>query len=54
MSFDLGNLLKQFTGANADPAQAEQHFDQVAQTAPRGQLSQGLSQAFRSDQTPPF
>jgi len=54
MSFDLGNLLKQFTGANADPAQAEQQFDQVAQTAPRGQLSQGLSQAFRSDQTPPF
>lgn len=54
MSFDLGNLLQQFTGANASPAQAEQHFDQVAQAAPQAQLSQGLSQAFRSDQTPPF
>jgi len=54
MSFDLGNLLQQFTGANATPAQAEQHFDQVAQAAPQAQLSQGLSQAFRSDQTPPF
>ena len=54
MSFDLGNLLQQFTGTSANPAQAEQHFDQVAQAAPQGQLSQGLSQAFRSDQTPPF
>lgn len=54
MSFDLGNLLQQFTGATASPAQAEQHFDQVAQAAPQAQLSQGLSQAFRSDQTPPF
>jgi uncharacterized protein (DUF885 family) len=54
MSFDLGNLLQQFTNATANPAQAEQHFDQVAQAAPQDQLSQGLSQAFRSDQTPPF
>jgi hypothetical protein len=54
MSFDLGSLLQQFTGANASPAQAEQHFDQVAQSAPQAQLSQGLSQAFRSEQTPPF
>jgi hypothetical protein len=54
MSFDLGSLLQQFTGANSNPAQAEKDFDQVAQTAPQQQLSQGLSQAFRSEQTPPF
>jgi len=54
MSFDLGSLLQQFTGANNNPAQAEKDFDQVAQVAPQNQLSQGLSQAFRSEQTPPF
>lgn len=54
MSFDLGSLLQQFTGANANPAQAEKDFDQVAQVAPQNQLSQGLRQAFRSEQTPPF
>jgi hypothetical protein len=54
MSFDLGSLLQQFTGANSNPAQAEKDFDQVAQSAPQNQLSQGLSQAFRSEQTPPF
>lgn len=54
MSFDLGSLLQQFTGANASPAHAEQQFDQIAQAAPQAQLSQGLGQAFRSDQTPPF
>ena len=54
MSFDLGSLLQQFTGTNTNPAQAEKDFDQVAQAAPQNQLSQGLSQAFRSDQTPPF
>ena len=54
MSFDLGSLLQQFTGTNPNPAQAEQHFDQVAEAAPQAQLSQGLSEAFRSEQTPPF
>lgn len=32
----------------------EQHFDQVAQTSPHDHLADGLSEAFRSDQTPPF
>ena len=47
MSFDLGNLLQQFTGAMANPAQGNN-------AAAQSQLSQGLGQAFRSDQTPPF
>jgi hypothetical protein len=58
MSFDLGNLgnmLQQYLGgANANPAQAENDFDHVARTAPRTDLAQGVTQALRSDQTPPF
>ena len=56
MSFDFGNLLQQYLGgaSNANPAQAENDFDRVAQQAPRGDLAQGVTQALRSDQTPPF
>jgi hypothetical protein len=56
MGFDLGNLLQQYLGgaATANPAQAEQDFGHVAQQAPRPALSQGVAEAFRSDQTPPF
>ena len=57
MNFDLGNLLQQYLGGanqNANPAQAEDDFDRVAQTAPRATVAQGVTQALRSDQTPPF
>jgi hypothetical protein len=56
MGFDLGNLLQQYMGGNTnvDTAQAADHFDQVAQNAPREAVAQGVTQAFRSDQTPPF
>lgn len=54
MAFDLGNLLSQFVGGGAAPAQAETHFDQVAQNAPPDVLSSGLAAMFRSDATPPF
>lgn len=55
MGFDLGNLLQQYANANpANPGQAEQDFDQVAQNAPQTDLAQGVTEAFRSDQTPPF
>ena len=30
------------------------HFGQVAQQAPRSVVSQGLAEAFRADETPPF
>ena len=32
----------------------DDHFDQVAQHAPADLMSQGVAEAFRSDQTPPF
>jgi hypothetical protein len=56
MGFDLGNLLQQYLGggANANQAQAADDFDRVAQQAPREDLARGVTQALRSDQTPPF
>lgn len=57
MSFDLGNLLQQYLGGgnqNLNPAQAENDFDHVAQNVPRATVAQGVTQALRSDQTPPF
>lgn len=54
MGFDLGNLLQQYLGGAVDPARAEQDFPHAAQQAPRGAVAQGVSEALRSDQTPPF
>ena len=55
MGFDLGNLLQQYASANpASPQQAENDFDQVSQNAQQSDLAQGVTEALRSDQTPPF
>ena len=53
---DFGKILDQYSDASVSPAQpqVEQDFDHVAQQADPGMLEQGLSHAFRSDQTPPF
>jgi hypothetical protein len=53
---ELGSLIQQYSGANPSDghANAERDFDQVANVAPRDALSGGISEAFRSDQTPPF
>ena len=56
MGFDLGSILKQYMGgapaqAAGDPAD---HFHVVAQNAPPQTVRDGLTEAFRSDQTPPF
>ena len=53
----IGNLLKQYSsgGAAAAPApDVHAHFDQVAEAAPSSALAEGLSAAFKSDQTPAF
>jgi len=54
--FDIGRILEQYTGANRTqpPNQVEDDFDQIAGNSPHEHLSEGLSEAFRSDQTPPF
>jgi len=52
----LSGILKQYS--NVDPSQpspdADAHFDTVAQSVPADTLAQGISAAFRSDQTPAF
>jgi hypothetical protein len=51
----LGGILKQYSGSSTpNPANVSDHFDQVAQAAPQGDIAEGLSSAFRSDQTPAF
>ncbi|NHZ35445.1 hypothetical protein [Massilia rubra] len=57
MAFDLGNLLQQYLGGaagNNGGRAVDDDFDQVAQNAPRSTVAQGVSEALRSDQTPPF
>lgn len=53
---DFGRILDQYSDASSAASQPniEQDFDHVAQQAEPELLEQGLSQAFRSDQTPPF
>lgn len=53
---DIGRVLQQYTGANAGQhsPRVEQDFDDVASNSPHEYLRDGVSEAFRSDQTPPF
>jgi len=52
----LGGVLQRYTGASANSGADDVHsdFDQVAQSAPNSAIADGLTAAFRSDQTPPF
>ena len=51
----VSSILKQYTGGSTpNVANATEHFDQVAQTAPQNVIAEGLSAVFRSDQTPAF
>ncbi len=53
---ELGGILQQYsgTGTAQAPDTVDDDFDQTAQAAPLGALANGLSAAFRSDQTPEF
>lgn len=53
---DFGRILDQYSNSStqANQPQVEQDFDHIAQHAEPEMLEQGLSHAFRSDQTPPF
>jgi hypothetical protein len=50
----IGDLLKQVTNGNAPAAEVDAAYDQVAGALPKEALADGLSHAFRSEQTPPF
>ena len=56
LGFDIGNILQQYGGINPNqaPREVEDHFDQVVQNSPHDDVADGLSEAFRSKQTPPF
>lgn len=53
---DFLGLLQQYRGVSpaAPPATTEQDYSQVAQSAPPSHLANGLAEAFRSHETPPF
>ena len=52
----IGSMLQQYAGAGAQtaPTQVNDDFDRFAQAAPPSAVADGLSAAFRSEQTPPF
>ena len=54
----LQDVVQRYTGESggAAPAPQDPHedFQQVSRTAPQNVVASGISQAFRSDQTPPF
>lgn len=54
----IEDLIQRYSGqaggAAAAPANPHEDYQQVARSAPPEVVSSGLSQAFRSDQTPPF
>ncbi len=56
MSLDLGNMLQQYLGGNqqADTRRTAEDYDRATQAAPREAVAEGVTGAFRSDQTPPF
>ncbi len=51
---DLGGLIKQAASGSASPADLHAAYDQVSAAVPQSTLADGISHAFKSDQTPPF
>jgi len=52
----LVDILKQYVDSKspADPHAAHDHFDAVSDSAPRDVVGQGVADAFKSKNTPPF
>ena len=52
----LMDILQQYEGARAAriPSSAHQDFDEVAGEAPQEVVGQGVGDAFRAEETPPF
>jgi hypothetical protein len=48
------DVLSQYRDAPAVPPHVASDFDSVANEVPRHELSEGLEEAFRSEQTPPM
>ena len=56
MNNDVQTLIQQLSGKGNEvpPPEAQAQFQQIAQSAPPEELSEGLQDAFNSDKTPPF
>ena len=52
----IGGVLQQYAGVDRarGAESAERDFERFAQTAPREEVAHGLSETFRSPDTPPF
>jgi hypothetical protein len=51
---ELGKVASQFAGGQVSDAEVHETYDRTARAGPTGDLAGGLTEAFRSDQTPPF
>ena len=51
---EIGGLLNQYSAGNATSDDVHSAYDRVAHTVPQSTLADGISHAFRSDQTPAF
>ena len=51
---EIGGLVNQYTAGNASSADVHSAYDRVAPAVPQSTLADGISHAFKSDQTPPF
>ena len=51
----IDDVLKQYAGGSTQvPTNVSDHFDQVAEAAPKSSIADGIAAAFRSDQTSTF
>jgi hypothetical protein len=50
----LGQVLQGVLGGKASEADIHSAFDKVSGAVPHGELTEGLTHVFNSDQTPPF
>ena len=53
---EIGGMLQKYSGATAGGVreEADRDFDQVAHRVPQETMADGIADAFRSQQTPPF
>src|SRR5215472_2305188 len=51
---NLSNIVNRFTQGGATEADVHEAYEKVATSIPTGTLANGLSHAFRSEDTPPF
>jgi hypothetical protein len=51
---EMSGILRQATSGNASESEVHAAYDQVSKAVPSGALAEGLSHAFKSEQTPPF